>query len=186
MVHLRRAGAVVVLVATVAWAQSSLLGACTPQSATPTAQSAITNPGRSEIVTGDDVRCPADAVAGKNGEVTSHGTPAAMSLSDRDRLTGNWNGARTALSARGIDLQLELTGFVQGMLAGTGDDDTEPGGRVDALVNFDTAKLGLWRGSGVRTHVEAALGNIPTFRAGAVLPMHAATMLPLGDATKWP
>jgi porin len=105
----------------------------------------------------------------------------SVTLEDhRDRFTGDWGGARDGLAARGIDVQFEVTGFVQGTMSGTGDDNTEPGGRIDALVNFDTARLGLWRGSGFRTHVETAFGDMPAFRNGAVLPMHAATMLPLG------
>jgi len=59
-------------------------------------------------------------------------------------------------------------------MSGTGDGNPEPGARGDLFVNLDTSKLGLWRGSGFRTHVESALGNMPEFRGGALLPMHGA------------
>ncbi len=146
---------------------AAVLAACT-QSPVPAASTA------------QEAAVPAANAARAGGARVTVDDEQASAQRDRERLTGDWGGARSTLSARGVDLQLELTGFVQAMMSGTGDDTPEPGGRIDALLNFNTATLGLWRGSGFRTHVEAAFGDIPPFRAGAVLPMHGATMLPLG------
>jgi porin len=162
---MRRIRAVAVLAATAACVPSSALAAPAPQAPA----------GRA--VTSVCVLC--QTAREDSSPIASRSAQDPVSRPDCERLTGDWGGARHWLSGRGVDVQFEVTGFVQGMMSGTGNDDTEPGGRIDALVNFDTARLGLWRGSGFRTHVETALGDMPQFRAGAVLPMHAATMLPL-------
>ena len=198
-VIMRRIRAVAVLAATAAACiQSSVLAAPTPQTPAGSAVAAVRapNPGVGSVslenqqpsadASKEEVRAPLPpeiepgAARDASLPVASRGAPDPVSLRDRERLTGDWGGARSGLSARGIAVQFEVTGFVQGMMSGTGDDNTEPGGRIDALVNFDTARLGLWRGSGFRTHVETAFGDMPAFRSGAVIPMHAATMLPLG------
>lgn len=109
-------------------------------------------------------------------------TPApAPTWIDRERLTGDWGGARDTAERRGVTFQLEATGFAQDMFAGDGPDQAEGGARVDALVNFDTGRLGWWDGGGFRTHLESRFGDIPLFRGGALWPMSTGTTLPLGD-----
>jgi porin len=103
----------------------------------------------------------------------------------REQLTGDWGGGRTTAAARGVTFQIELTGFAQDLLAGDGNDQAEPGARFDALVNFDTARLGLWHGGGFRTHLESRTGEIPIFRGGALWPMSSGTLLPLGGPDRF-
>jgi porin len=112
-------------------------------------------------------------------------TAPAPTLIRREQLTGDWGGGRTTAAARGVTFQIELTGFVQDLLAGDGKDAAESGARFDALVNFDTGKLGLWQGGGFRTHLEARTGEIPTFRGGALWPMSTGTLLPLGGPDRF-
>jgi porin len=100
-------------------------------------------------------------------------------LRERDRLTGDWGGARDAAATRGFTFQLELTGFFQGAFSGA-PTRAEPAGRFDALISVDASKLGLWRGFGFNTHIESAFGDIPVFRGGALWPTHTGTALPLG------
>jgi porin len=102
----------------------------------------------------------------------------ATSLAERDRLTGNWGGARDDLAGRGVTFQLELTGFFQSALAGAPAREATAG-RVDALVTLDGGKLGLWSGFGFNVHVESVVGDIPVFRGGALWPGSAGTALPL-------
>jgi len=104
---------------------------------------------------------------------------APVALRDRERLTGDWGGARDAAASRGFTFQLELTGFFQGAFSGA-PTRAEPAGRVDALISVDASKLGLWRGLGFNTHIESAFGDIPVFRGGALWPTHTGTALPLG------
>jgi porin len=96
-----------------------------------------------------------------------------------DRLTGDWGGRRTELAKRGVGLDLEYTGFFQGLFQGEGNDDWDYGGRVDAFANVDTGKAGLWSYGAIRTHLELRHGNLPFFRGGALLPINGGTALPL-------
>jgi len=67
------------------------------------------------------------------------------------------------------------------MFSGTGNDDFDFGGRADALVNFDTKKLGLWDGGGFHTHLTYRFGGLPAFRGGALWPVSTGSILPLGE-----
>jgi porin len=77
-----------------------------------------------------------------------------------DCLTGDWGGVRTGLNERGVTVDVESTHYYQGPLSGSGSDDFEYAGRLDALVNFDTGKLGLWEGGVLRTHTEYRYGDL--------------------------
>ena len=45
---------------------------------------------------------------------------AGGSIWTRDKLTGDWGGARDWLADHGVTSQLEMTGFYQGLFAGSG------------------------------------------------------------------
>ena len=70
---------------------------------------------------------------------------------NRSSLTGDWGGARTRLAENGASLRLFATGFYQGQW--TGDqgsfskndqgDDFFTGGRIDALLDLDTSRMGF-------------------------------------------
>lgn len=93
--------------------------------------------------------------------------PPSAPAGGADRLTGDWGGSRERLARHGMTLQLEATAYLQALLSGAGPTNAEPGARVDGLVNVDLSKLGLWKGAGVRTHLETALGHpgLPGWRA---------------------
>lgn len=102
----------------------------------------------------------------------------------RDKLTGDWGGARSKLVEDGVMIDLAYTAFYQGMFSGTGDHDFDFGDRVDALINFDLGKLGLWQGGGFHTHLEYNTGNIPAWRGGALIPINIGAGTPLGETDK--
>jgi carbohydrate-selective porin OprB len=78
----------------------------------------------------------------------------------RDTLTGDWFGARTALEKRGIKFDLFFTEYYTGLFAGGATDQSfEFGGRADALIRIDTDKLGLWEGGGFQVHLESRFGK---------------------------
>ena len=99
----------------------------------------------------------------------------------RDTLTGNWGGRGDQLAEKGVRLDLEFTEYYQGMFSGDGNDDFEFGGRVDALVRFDTKKMGLWDGGGLHTHLTYRFGDLPAFRGGALWPVNTGSILPLDE-----
>lgn len=100
---------------------------------------------------------------------------------DREKLTGDWGGIRDQLAESGVKLDIEYTGYYQGMISGTGYDGFDFGGRADALVNFDTNKLGLWNGGGFHTHLTYRSGDLQAFRGGALWPVSTGSILPLGE-----
>lgn len=114
----------------------------------------------------------------KNPAPASPPAPAADPFADR--LTGDWGGARSSLLAHGISFDLESTHFYQGLFGGSGNQDFDYGGRVDAFLNLDTGKLGLWEGGGIRTHVEYRYGDLAGSRGGALWPVNSGSVLPLG------
>lgn len=102
------------------------------------------------------------------------------SLMTRRTLTGDWGGARSDLADDGVRLDLWTTGFWQGMFDGDGNKGGETGGRVDAMLNLDTGKMGLWKGGGLHTHFEYRSDSPTPFRGGALWPVNTAIVLPGG------
>src|SRR5437867_11076764 len=94
---------------------------------------------------GPEEAAPAITMAGETLLTPTVPAPQPSWL-ERDRLTGDWGGARTWLQEHGITLAPRLTQFYQGMGAGDGDHDFEYAGKADLLLNADLSKLGLWKG----------------------------------------
>jgi porin len=115
-------------------------------------------------------------------EQTAGGTMTAPadSLWTRSRLTGDWWGARSHLADHGVTLDLRYTSFYQGLASGTGDEDLEYGGKVDAFINLDSGKMGLWEGGGFRSHLEYRHGDAPANLGGAIFAVNTALYWPVG------
>lgn len=106
---------------------------------------------------------------------------AAKSTIWDTKLTGDWAGLRPDLAERGVTADLEYTATYQGLFSGDGEQEFQYGGRVDALLNFNTEKMGLWKGGGFHTHLEYLHDDPSPFRAGALWPVNTGQILPLGD-----
>jgi porin len=107
--------------------------------------------------------------------------PAAPGgLLTRSHLLGDWGGARSSLAERGVTFDLRHTSFVQGLASGTGDSGFKYGGKVDAFVNLDSAKMGLWEGGGFRSHFEYRHGAAPANLGGAIFAVNTALYWPAG------
>ena len=55
----------------------------------------------------------------------------------RDKLTGDWGGLRSDLTKHGIDIDLRLSQYYQGVTSGGVDTNSEYGGTMDYRFNFD-------------------------------------------------
>jgi porin len=99
-------------------------------------------------------------------------------LLDRSALTGNWGGARDELAALGITITPSVTQFYQGPTAGNADRAFEYGGKADAFLNIDAAKLGFWDGFGIQVHGEYNFGKTPGAVGGTTMPINTAMAFP--------
>lgn len=74
------------------------------------------------------------------------------SLTERERLTRDWGGTRTALEQRGIDIGIHYIGETLSILSGGLRRGTAFEGRLELSVDTDLEKLMGWRGA--RTHIK--------------------------------
>jgi porin len=123
------------------------------------------------------------------GELPPDTAPASQSRQQpgdsggltRPYLTGDWGGARPALEEKGFVLDLRYTSFYQGLVEGTGKKDFEYGGKVDALIDLDFGKMGLWEGGSVRSHIEFNHGDLAANLGGALFSTNIAMYFPVGS-----
>lgn len=103
-------------------------------------------------------------------------------VGERSELTGNWGGLRSQLTDGGVTFDLYFTQYLQGAVISSSSREFDYGGRFDALINFDTERLGLWEGGNFNTHLELRYGDIPQlpFAQGVFWPVNTGTALPLG------
>ena len=78
---------------------------------------------------------------------------AEQGLWEREKLTGDWGGARSALANRGVTVTLDYIGETLSVLRGGLKRGTSYEGRGDGIVNTDLEKLIGWTGGS--THVRA-------------------------------
>ncbi len=100
-------------------------------------------------------------------------------LLTRPKLLGDLFGARTALGAHGIALDINSTQFYQGVASGGIRQQFEYNGRNDYYLNIDGQKAGLWQGFFVTLHGETRYGNSINFDTGAIMPANTAALFPL-------
>ena len=78
---------------------------------------------------------------------------AEKGLWEREKLTGDWGGARSALENRGVVVGLDYIGETLSVLRGGLRRATSYEGRLDGQINTDLEKLMGWAGG--KTHVRA-------------------------------
>lgn len=105
-------------------------------------------------------------------------TPS-QSLWDRPALLDGPGSPKHALREHGVNLDLWVTQFYQGLVSGDGDKDWEYGGKGDLIATFDGAKLGLWHGLYVNVHQEWLYGEDANGQGdGTILPVNTAMGFP--------
>jgi len=67
------------------------------------------------------------------------------------------DGPKQVLKAKGIDLAVDVTHFLQGLE--TGGSDYANGGKADLRIRLDGQKLGTWPGFFISSHIEYNYGN---------------------------
>jgi porin len=95
-------------------------------------------------------------------------------------LTGDWGGTRTSLAASGVSVRGDVTGYLQGQIAGTGDKVWDASGRYDGFVDLDFGKMGLVDGFGFHLHGEGRFGKGQSNFGFQLWPSNVGAALPLG------
>jgi porin len=104
---------------------------------------------------------------------------AAEDIWTRDKLTGEWGELRTDLTKHGIDIDLRLSQYWQGVTSGGRDENDEYGGTMDYQFNLDGPKLfGSWDGFSVNVHVRSRWGDDINAEAGELVIPNTGLMMP--------
>lgn len=85
--------------------------------------------------------------------------PLARGDAPRDKLLGDWCGARSGLAEHGILADLQLTQFYQGGASGGAGQNAKYGGKLDYFFVFQGEKLGLCSGLTAAMHAETRFGE---------------------------
>jgi porin len=99
----------------------------------------------------------------------------------RSHLTGDWWGHRTRLANKGIQLDVDWTQYVQGIVDGGRDETTRYGGHSDYLIHLDLMRMGLVPGALVTIRGESRYGASVNGEAGPLLPVNSTAFFPLTD-----
>jgi porin len=99
-------------------------------------------------------------------------------LRTRSTLSGDWGGARTAWSAKGVEIDLDTTATWQYLFAGGFEDDDEVLGSTALTVHLDTDHAGLWPGGLFTLRAEGRYGNGVQRDSGALSPLDTDALFP--------
>jgi porin len=107
------------------------------------------------------------------------------SIWTRDKLTGDWGGARSSLSDDGIDIGLRLSQYGQRVTTGGLDVNSETGGTMDYRLNLDGDKLFGAKGFAINAHARSRWGKDVTADAGGTTLENTGMLMPApGDWDK--
>ena len=105
--------------------------------------------------------------------------PQDESIWTRKQLTGDWGGLRTDLIKHGIDIDLKLSQYWQGVTSGGRDENDEYGGTMDYQVNLDGPKLfGSWDGFSINIHARTRFGEDINADAGELVLPNTGMLMP--------
>jgi porin len=117
-------------------------------------------------------------------EQASEISQAAVPLAERPTLFGGPGSPEQWLKDHGVGLDVSLTQFGQAMLSpDEGDNGLQYGGKVNAKVNLDGAKLGLWSGLSASALFEYKYGDSVNGFDGVLLPINTQLYEPADERT---
>lgn len=95
----------------------------------------------------------------------------------RQRLTGDWDGLRDEMSAKGVVLDVDVLVTPMDNLSGGKNTGGDTWGNVDYTLNVDTQKLGLWPGGFIKLSFDSGFGTALN-NTGAIIPINTAYLIP--------
>jgi porin len=119
------------------------------------------------------------AVAGETSSETAvAATGSSKDLWHRDKLSCDWWGLRPDLSKHGIDIDLRLSQYYQGVTSGGVNRNDEYGGTMDYRLNVDADKLFGAKGLSFNMHARSRFGQDINSDAGALALPNGGMMMP--------
>jgi porin len=104
----------------------------------------------------------------------------AKDIWTRDKLTGDWKGLRTDLHDHGIDIDLRLSQYGQGVASGGVQKSGEYGARMSYRAHVDLAKaVGLWEGLSIDLHAMTRFGEDILADTGGLVLSNTELLMPL-------
>jgi porin len=107
------------------------------------------------------------------------GTADPDDLWTRKKLSGDWYGLRSDLAQHGINFDVRLSQYYQGVTSGGVNTNGAYGGKFDYYLNVDGSKIGLWQGLSMTMHAETQFGNSILGDAGAFAFPNTSMLYPL-------
>ncbi|WP_053975974.1 carbohydrate porin [Mangrovimonas xylaniphaga] len=101
----------------------------------------------------------------------------AQEGSSRNYLSGNWNGTRDTLEAKGLYINPRLTVFNQNFVAGEGGNESVFNGKAQLDVKYNGKNIGLSRWTLV-TKAEYNFGDALDYSGNVLIPKHTAITFP--------
>jgi len=99
-------------------------------------------------------------------------------LASRPRLTGNWGGVRDDLGKKGVVLDLDAYWTPQIITSGGKNETGGNWGNLNATLNVDTGKAGMWPGGFFKVKTVTSFGHSIYRETGALVPPNLAWGLP--------
>ena len=99
-------------------------------------------------------------------------------LASRPRLTGDWGGVRDDLAKKGVVFDVDSYWTPQKITGGGKDSSGGNWGNVNATLNVDTGKAGMWQGGFFKVKTVTSFGHSIYRDTGALVPPNEAWALP--------
>ncbi|MHC5108937.1 MAG: carbohydrate porin [Planctomycetota bacterium] len=96
-----------------------------------------------------------------------------------DKLTGDWGGVRSDLKDHGVQLDIRVIQYFQGVASGGSNTSFKYGGNLAISLTLDGHKAGLWEGFFVNVKAESQFGNSINADAGALSLPNTTMLYPL-------
>ena len=102
-------------------------------------------------------------------------------LASRPRLTGDWGGVRDDLAKKGVVFDVDGSWTPQTITSGGKNSSGGNWGNLNAELNIDTGKAGLWPGGFFKVKTVTSFGHSIKEYTGAILPPNAAWSYPTSE-----
>lgn len=100
-------------------------------------------------------------------------------ITERDFLTGDWNGTRTSwASDHGFQWNIDTITWADKVFDGGTNDDTEVGGLLTYNLNWDLMRAGILPGALISLRADTRWGSSGNLNTGRAVPMNLAALSP--------